>query len=145
MSHAQPWEILYLRMLRGSSLCPPLPRIAQISSCMSIFHSSSCGISEILTSCFKMYLNLPFGLATIPGVFTKLLGPVAAHLHVQGCLMYQYMDHIFHHCSCSGFLSPGMSHSRHQSPSSLHSGVHCQPCEFSPQSLSGDAPLRSHE
>ncbi len=29
-------------------------------------------------------------------VFTKLLDPVAAHLHLQGCLMYPYIDDIFH-------------------------------------------------
>ncbi len=39
---------------------------------------------------------LPFGLATAPRVFTKILAPVAAHLHMQGCLMYPYIDDIFH-------------------------------------------------
>ncbi len=39
---------------------------------------------------------LPFGLASAPRVFTKLLAPVAAHLHLQGCLMYPYIDDIFH-------------------------------------------------
>ena len=39
---------------------------------------------------------LPFGLASAPRVFTKILAPVAAHLHLQGCLMYPYIDDIFH-------------------------------------------------
>ncbi len=41
---------------------------------------------------------LPFGLATAPRVFTKLMAPLAAaaHLHLQGCLMYPYIDDIFH-------------------------------------------------
>ena len=33
---------------------------------------------------------LPFGLATAPRVFAKLLAPQAAHLHLQGCPMYPY-------------------------------------------------------
>ncbi len=39
---------------------------------------------------------LPFGLATAPRVFTKLVTPVATHLHLQGCLMYPYINNIFH-------------------------------------------------
>ncbi len=39
---------------------------------------------------------LPFGLATAPRVFTKLLAPLAAHLHLQGCLMDPYINDIFH-------------------------------------------------
>ncbi len=39
---------------------------------------------------------LPFGLATAPRAFTKLLAPLAAHLHLKGCLMYSYIDDIFH-------------------------------------------------
>ncbi len=39
---------------------------------------------------------LPFGLATAPRFFTKLLASLAAHLHLQGCLMYPYIDDIFH-------------------------------------------------
>ncbi len=38
----------------------------------------------------------PFGLATAPRVFAKLLAPVVAHLHMQECLMYPYIDNIFH-------------------------------------------------
>ncbi len=39
---------------------------------------------------------LPFGLATAPRVFTKLLAPLAAHLNLQGCLMNPYINDIFH-------------------------------------------------
>ncbi len=39
---------------------------------------------------------LPFDLATASRVFTKLMPPVAAHLHLQECLMYPYMDGICH-------------------------------------------------
>ena len=39
---------------------------------------------------------LPFGLATAPRVFTKLLAPIAAHLHLRNKSMYPYMDDIFH-------------------------------------------------
>ncbi len=39
---------------------------------------------------------LPFGFSTAPRVFTKLLAPPAAHLHLQGCLMYPQIDDIFH-------------------------------------------------
>ncbi len=39
---------------------------------------------------------VPFGLATAPRIFTKLLAPLAAHLYLQGCLMYLYIDDIFH-------------------------------------------------
>ncbi len=31
-----------------------------------------------------------------PRVFTKILAPVAAHLHMQGRLMYPYIANIFH-------------------------------------------------
>ncbi len=55
---------------------------------------------------------LPFGLATTPMVFTKFLIPVAAHLHLQGCLMVHASLHR-PHLSCSGFHPSGMSHSRH--------------------------------
>ncbi len=54
---------------------------------------------------------LPFGLATAPRVFTKLLAPLAAHLHLQGCLMYPYIDNIFHtqasasHTACTRDIS----------------------------------------
>ncbi len=39
---------------------------------------------------------LPFGLATAPRLFTKLLAPLGAHLHLHGCLMYLNIDNIFH-------------------------------------------------
>ncbi len=39
---------------------------------------------------------LPFGLATAPRIFTKLLTPLAAHLHLQGCLIYPYINDLFH-------------------------------------------------
>ena len=39
---------------------------------------------------------LPFGLATAPRVFTKILAPIAAHLHLRGMSMYPYIDDIFH-------------------------------------------------
>ncbi len=39
---------------------------------------------------------LPFGLATAPRVFTKLLAPVVAHLHLPRCQMYLNIDDIFH-------------------------------------------------
>ncbi len=39
---------------------------------------------------------LSFGLATAPREFTKLLAPVAPHLHLWGCLMYSYIDGIYH-------------------------------------------------
>ncbi len=38
----------------------------------------------------------PVALATLPRVFTKLLAPVVAYLHLQGCLIYSYIDDIFH-------------------------------------------------
>ncbi len=38
----------------------------------------------------------PYGLATAARVFTKLLAPIVAHLHLQGCLMFPYIDNIFH-------------------------------------------------
>ncbi len=49
---------------------------------------------------------LPFGLAITPRVFTNLLAPVAAPLHLSGCLMYPYIDNIF---LCLGFLLSGVS------------------------------------
>ncbi len=39
---------------------------------------------------------LPFGLATAPRVFTKVMLPLVAHLHQQGRVMYPYLDDIFH-------------------------------------------------
>ncbi len=39
---------------------------------------------------------LPFGLATAPRLFTKLLAPVAAHLHLGNMSMCPYIDDIFH-------------------------------------------------
>ncbi len=39
---------------------------------------------------------LPFGLATAPRVFTKLLAPIAARLHLRNMSMYPYIDDIFH-------------------------------------------------
>ncbi len=39
---------------------------------------------------------LPLGLATAPRVFTKILAPVAAHWYMQGCLIYPYVNEIFH-------------------------------------------------
>ncbi len=50
---------------------------------------------------------LPFGLATAPRVFTKLLARVVAHLHLQRCPMYSNIDVNFHaqafcqHCHTS--------------------------------------------
>ncbi|KAH3824951.1 hypothetical protein DPMN_126811 [Dreissena polymorpha] len=35
---------------------------------------------------------MPFGLATAPLVFTKLMAAVGAHLRVQGILLLQYFD-----------------------------------------------------
>ncbi len=39
---------------------------------------------------------LPFGLATAPRVFTKILAPIAAHLHLRSMSRYPYIDDIFH-------------------------------------------------
>ncbi len=39
---------------------------------------------------------LPFGLASAPRVFTKLLAPIAAHLHLRNMSMYPYIEDIFH-------------------------------------------------
>ncbi len=48
----------------------------------------------------SLFINGKFSLFTLsdtaPRMFTKLLGPVAAHLHLWGCLMYPYTDNIFH-------------------------------------------------
>ncbi len=63
---------------------------------------------------------LPFGLPTIPRMFTKLLGPVVALLHLQGYLMYPYIDDIFH--AHSGILQPGASYMWPHLVHSLQSG-----------------------
>ncbi len=39
---------------------------------------------------------LPFGLASAPRVCTKMLAPIAAHLHLRNMSMYPYIDDIFH-------------------------------------------------
>ena len=88
---------------------------------------------------------LPFGLATAPRVFTKLLAPIVGHLHLQGCLMYPFIDDMLSPLSCLALLPPDMSHSRHQCPLSLHAGVHCQSHKVGPCSLSGGSPLTSHD
>ncbi len=49
------------------------------------------------------------------------------------------------HLPYSFFLPPGVSCSRPLSPLSLHSGVHCKPCEVNSRSLWGDAPLRRND
>ncbi len=47
------------------------------------------------THCLPME-GTSFWLSHCPRVFTKILAPVAVHLHMQGCLMYPYTDQIFH-------------------------------------------------
>ena len=44
----------------------------------------------------RIYQVLPFGLATAPRVFTKLLAPLAAFLHFRTMSMFPYIDNIFH-------------------------------------------------
>ncbi len=46
--------------------------------------------------CVYQWRMLPFGLATAPRVFTELLAPIAAHLHLRNMSMYPYIDDIFH-------------------------------------------------
>ncbi len=65
-----------------------------------------------------------------------------------GSLVYAGMSHIplrKRNFPCSGLHPPGMSHSQRQSLLSLHAGVHCQPREVGPRSLSGDAPSRGYD
>ncbi len=38
---------------------------------------------------------LPFRLATAPRVFTKILAPITAHLHLRNMSVYPYIDDIF--------------------------------------------------
>lgn len=38
------------------------------------------------------YKALPFGLSTVPRVFTKVMVVIAAHLHLQGVRVFPYID-----------------------------------------------------
>ena len=38
---------------------------------------------------------LPFGLSTAPRVFTKIVAPLAGHLHARGIPLYPYIDDMF--------------------------------------------------
>ena len=44
-------------------------------------------------TCYQ-YKVLPFGLTTSPQVFTKMLAPVMAFLHLQGVKVFPYLDDI---------------------------------------------------
>ncbi len=59
------------------------------------FWDSRLGIGED-SSTFTFFLFLPFGLATTPRVFTKLLAPIVGHLYLSNMCTYPYMDDIFH-------------------------------------------------
>ncbi len=84
--------------------------------------------------------GISFGLASAPRVFTKLLAPVTAHLHLQRCLMYSAHRR---HLPYSGVSTPGGSDTWHQSPLSFHLRVCHQPGEVSLCPVSDHAPLRS--
>ncbi len=65
--------------------------ISRTPSCMCRYTSVTRGTFGLLSGAGELIVYqwkvLPFGLATDPRVFTKLLAPLAAHLHLQGCLM----------------------------------------------------------
>ncbi len=82
---------------------------------------------------------LPFGLATAPRDFTKLLAPLAAHLHLQGCLMHRR----HHPCTCVS--QSDSAHPRYQSMLSLQAGFYHKHQEVGPCPVSGNAPLGSSD
>ena len=66
------------------------------------YHSTAQEVSEIRVRDKQGILRvyqwgvLSFGLATAPRVFTKLLTPIAAHLHLRNMSMCPYTEDIFH-------------------------------------------------